>query len=304
MRPPAEPTCTTLPFEVRSIGRKAWVTATGATELTSSWRRSSSTGRNSRGPATAMPALFTTPARRPPPSVRATSSTADAICSASVTSSMTEVTEPLERVRSRSASSGFRTPANTANPRLARWRTQARPIPEDAPVTTTPPLPPGASTDPPLDRRIIVYGVFAKILIANRGEIAVRVARTCAELGVATVGVYSDVDARARHVAAAGEAVHLPGVAPAETYLNVAAIIEAARSREAEAIHPGYGFLSERADAAETVTAAGHKVRARRLARSAGVSVVPGTVDPVSGIEEVQAFGESHGYPIAIKAAG
>ncbi len=161
--------------------------------------------------------------------------------------------------------------------------------------------------------------MFAKILIANRGEIAVRVARTCAELGVATVGVYSDVDARARHVAAAGEAVHLPGVAPAETYLNVAAIIEAARSREAEAIHPGYGFLSERADAAETVTAAGlvwigpppdalraagDKVRARRLARSAGVSVVPGTVDPVSGIEEVQAFGESHGYPIAIKAAG
>src|SRR5947208_2831551 len=161
--------------------------------------------------------------------------------------------------------------------------------------------------------------MFRKILIANRGEIAVRIARTCRELGVATVAVHSDVDGRARHVRMSDEAVHLPGTAPADTYLNVEAIVDAARARGAEAIHPGYGFLSERADAAEALLAAGlawigppvealraagDKVRARRLAHSVGVSVVPGTVDPVSGIEEVHAFGERHGYPIAIKAAG
>jgi len=161
--------------------------------------------------------------------------------------------------------------------------------------------------------------VFSKILIANRGEIAVRVARTCRELGVTVVAVYSDVDREARHVALADEAVHLPGSAPAETYLNVQAVIDAALSTGSQAIHPGYGFLSERADVAEAVgaaglvwigpppealQAAGDKVRARRLAESAGVSVVPGTLEPVRDIEEVHAFGERHGYPIAIKAAG
>jgi acetyl-CoA/propionyl-CoA/long-chain acyl-CoA carboxylase, biotin carboxylase, biotin carboxyl carrier protein len=161
--------------------------------------------------------------------------------------------------------------------------------------------------------------VFSKVLIANRGEIAVRVARTCRELDVATVAVYSDVDADARHVAAATQAVHLPGVSPAETYLNVQAIGDAARSTGAEAVHPGYGFLSEQAEAAEAfqdaglawigpppdaLRAAGDKVRARRLARSAGVEPVPGTTDPVTGPIEVRAFAEEHGFPIAIKAAG
>jgi acetyl-CoA/propionyl-CoA carboxylase biotin carboxyl carrier protein len=161
--------------------------------------------------------------------------------------------------------------------------------------------------------------MFGKILMANRGEIAVRVARTCRELGVSTVAVYSDVDAQARHVAAADEGVHVPGVAPVETYLNVEAIIEAARSTGAEAIHPGYGFLSERGDAAAAVTdaglvwigpppdairAAGDKVEARRLARSADVPVVPGTLEPVADLEEVRAFGREHGYPVAIKATG
>ncbi len=161
--------------------------------------------------------------------------------------------------------------------------------------------------------------MFSKILIANRGEIAVRVARTCRELGVTVVAVYSDVDREARHVALADEAVHLPGSAPADTYLNVQAVIDAALSTGSQAIHPGYGFLSERADVAEAVgaaglvwigpppealQAAGDKVRARRLAESAGVSVVPGTLEPVRDIEEVHAFGERHGYPIAIKAAG
>ncbi len=161
--------------------------------------------------------------------------------------------------------------------------------------------------------------MFAKVLIANRGEIGVRVARTCRDLGVASVAVYSDVDAGSRHVRAADEAVHLAGVTPAETYLNLDAILEAARTTGAEAVHPGYGFLSERAEAAEAVSAAGlvwigpppdasratgDKVEARRLATSVGVSVVPGTLDPVRTAEEVQAFGATSGYPIVIKAAG
>src|SRR5438309_9719290 len=99
--------------------------------------------------------------------------------------------------------------------------------------------------------------MFSKLLIANRGEIAVRVARTCRDLGVATVAVYSDVDASARHVAACDEAVRLPGVSPAETYLDVGKIVDTARATSAEAVHPGYGFLSERADAAEAVAGAG-----------------------------------------------
>ena len=161
--------------------------------------------------------------------------------------------------------------------------------------------------------------MFSRILIANRGEIAVRVARTCRELGVGIVAVYSDADTSARHVAAADQAVHLPGVAPADTYLNVPAIVEAARETGAEAIHPGYGFISERADAAEAVIeaglvwigpppeairAAGDKMRARRLADEAGVAPVPGTLDPVTEAEDVVRFGMRYGFPVAIKAAG
>jgi acetyl-CoA/propionyl-CoA carboxylase biotin carboxyl carrier protein len=161
--------------------------------------------------------------------------------------------------------------------------------------------------------------VFRKVLIANRGEIAVRVARTCRELEVTTVAVHSDVDAGARHVAAADEAVHLPGVSALETYLNLDAVIAAAKQTGAEAVHPGYGFFSERADAAEAflgadlvwigpppeaTRAVGDKVSARRLATEAGVSVVPGTLQPVEGEGEVHAFGEANGYPVAIKAAG
>ena len=161
--------------------------------------------------------------------------------------------------------------------------------------------------------------MFERVLIANRGEIAVRVARTCRDLGVAPVGIFSDVDARSKHVEAMTDAVHLPGVDPADTYLNVAAIIDAARDTGAQAIHPGYGFLSENADFAEAVTdaglvwvgpppdatrAVGDKIRARNLARSAGVPIVPGLLEPVEDAAVAMEFGRTHGYPIAIKAAG
>jgi acetyl-CoA/propionyl-CoA carboxylase biotin carboxyl carrier protein len=161
--------------------------------------------------------------------------------------------------------------------------------------------------------------MFDRILIANRGEIAVRVTRTCHDLGVEVVAVHSDVDAKARHVALADQAVHLLGVTPTETYLNLDAVVQAAVDTGAEAVHPGYGFLSERADAAEAVVAAGlvwigpppdalratgDKVRARRLAESAGVNGVPGTLDPISSVDEVVAFGQEHGWPVAIKASG
>ena len=161
--------------------------------------------------------------------------------------------------------------------------------------------------------------MFSRILVANRGEIAVRIARTCRERGVEYVAVHSDVDARARHVELADEAVHLPGVAPTDTYLNVAAILAAAKKAGAEAIHPGYGFLSENADFAEAVAdaglvwvgppaeairAIGDKIKARRIAESAGVPIVPGTLDPLVSVDEVRSFAAEHGYPLAIKAAG
>ena len=161
--------------------------------------------------------------------------------------------------------------------------------------------------------------MFSKVLIANRGEIAVRIARTCHDLGIEVVAIHSDVDASARHVAIADQAIHLPGVSPVETYLNVGAIVGAARSVRAEAVHPGYGFLSERANVAKAVAdagmvwvgpppealeASGDKLQARKLADSAGVASVPGTLDAVSDPSQAIAFGEEHGYPIAIKAAG
>jgi acetyl-CoA/propionyl-CoA/long-chain acyl-CoA carboxylase, biotin carboxylase, biotin carboxyl carrier protein len=161
--------------------------------------------------------------------------------------------------------------------------------------------------------------MFRKILIANRGEIAVRVARTCRDLDVESVAVYSDADAGSRHVAAATESFHLPGVVPATTYLNGGAIIDAALSTGAEAVHPGYGFLAENADFAAAVVeaglswigpppaairATGDKITARRLARDAGVPPVPGLLDPVEGPAEVSEFASEHGYPVAIKASG
>jgi acetyl-CoA/propionyl-CoA carboxylase biotin carboxyl carrier protein len=160
--------------------------------------------------------------------------------------------------------------------------------------------------------------LFAKVLIANRGEIAVRVIRACRELGIATVAVFSDADAGALHVRLADEAVPLGGLTAAESYLNTAAILAAVASTGADAVHPGYGFFSENAEFARAVAAAGavfigppaaaiavmgDKLTARQAAASAGVAGVPGTVGALASAAEVVAFGDAHGWPVAIKAA-
>ncbi|MBC7791484.1 MAG: acetyl-CoA carboxylase biotin carboxylase subunit [Anaerolineae bacterium] len=160
--------------------------------------------------------------------------------------------------------------------------------------------------------------MFSKVLIANRGEIALRIVRACSELGVRSVAVYSDADARAPHVREANEAVHIGGSAASESYLRGDAIIDVARRTGAQAIHPGYGFLAERewfaravVDAglvfvgppASAIAAMGSKTAARTLALSAGVPVVPGTAEPLGDAGEAAAIAARFGYPVLLKAA-
>jgi acetyl-CoA/propionyl-CoA carboxylase biotin carboxyl carrier protein len=160
--------------------------------------------------------------------------------------------------------------------------------------------------------------VFGKVLVANRGEIAVRIIRALRELGVASVAVYSDVDREAFHVHLADEAYHI-GAAPAtESYLNVEKLIEVANRSGAEAVHPGYGFLAESAVFSraveetglawigphpEAIQAMGSKVKSRRIMSEAGVPTIPGTEDSIGSADEVRVFAGKYGYPVAVKAS-
>lgn len=160
--------------------------------------------------------------------------------------------------------------------------------------------------------------MFAKILIANRGEIAVRIIRACKEMGITSIAVYSDLDRDALHVRLADEAYALGGQTAAESYLNTEAILEIIERSGAEAVHPGYGFFSENADFASEITKRGvafigpspeaieimgNKISAREAAEKVGVDGVPGSNDIISEAGEVVAFGDKFGWPVAIKAA-
>ncbi len=161
--------------------------------------------------------------------------------------------------------------------------------------------------------------MFQKVLIANRGEIAIRVARTLKEMGIGSVAVYSEIDREAPHVREADEAFLIGPAVPAESYLNIAKIIETAKEAGAEGIHPGYGFLAENAEMAracaeagitwigpppEAIEAMGSKTKAREIMAEAGVPIVPGATEPAPDVEAARKQAEEAGYPVACKAAG
>jgi acetyl-CoA carboxylase biotin carboxylase subunit len=160
--------------------------------------------------------------------------------------------------------------------------------------------------------------MLRKLLIANRGEIAIRIIRACRELGIRAVAIYSEADAESLHVRMADEAVCVGPASSSQSYLNIDRIVAAATAVNAEAIHPGYGFLAESAEFARAVTAAGltfigpsaeameimgSKTSARRAAVEAGVPIVPGTVEPLRSFEEANATAEKYGFPVMLKAA-
>jgi acetyl-CoA/propionyl-CoA carboxylase, biotin carboxylase, biotin carboxyl carrier protein len=160
--------------------------------------------------------------------------------------------------------------------------------------------------------------VFSKVLVANRGEIAIRVFRSLRELGIGTVAIYSEADRGAAHVAYADEAFLFGGVAPTESYLNQSRILEAAGQAGAEAVHPGYGFLAEHAGFAracaeqalvwigpppEAIEAMGSKIEARERMKAAGVPIIPGVTEPVESAAEVRRLGDELGWPVTIKAS-
>jgi acetyl-CoA/propionyl-CoA carboxylase, biotin carboxylase, biotin carboxyl carrier protein len=161
--------------------------------------------------------------------------------------------------------------------------------------------------------------VFQKVLIANRGEIAIRVARTLKEMGIGSIAVYSEIDRDAPHVREADEAFLIGPAVPAESYLNIAKIIETAKEAGAEGIHPGYGFLAENAEMAracaeagitwigpppEAIEAMGSKTKAREIMEQAGVPIVPGSTEVAKDLEDARRQAEEAGYPVACKAAG
>jgi acetyl-CoA/propionyl-CoA carboxylase, biotin carboxylase, biotin carboxyl carrier protein len=161
--------------------------------------------------------------------------------------------------------------------------------------------------------------VFQKVLIANRGEIAIRVARTLKEMGITSVAVYSEIDRDAPHVREADEAYLIGPAVPAESYLNIPKIIETAKEAGAEGIHPGYGFLAENADMAracaeagitwigpppESIEAMGSKTKAREIMEEAGVPIVPGSTEVAKDLDDARRQADEAGYPVACKAAG
>jgi acetyl-CoA carboxylase biotin carboxylase subunit len=161
--------------------------------------------------------------------------------------------------------------------------------------------------------------MFKKILVANRGEIAVRIIRACKEWGISTVAVHSDVDTDAMHVRLADESICIGSHQPQNSYLNIGALMSAIDVTGAEAIHPGYGFLSENAQFAEIVTKhgikfigpspdlikkMGDKIEARRIAKENGLPVVEGSAGNINSVDEAKKISENIGYPVLIKAAG
>ena len=161
--------------------------------------------------------------------------------------------------------------------------------------------------------------MFKKILVANRGEIAVRVIRACKEWGISTVAVHSDVDNDSMHVRLADESICIGGHQPQNSYLNIASLMSAADVTGAEAIHPGYGFLSENSQFAEIVTKhglkfigpssdlikkMGDKIQARKIAKENGLPVIEGSEGNINSVEEAKKTSEKIGYPVLIKAAG